>query len=131
MKKIVVIDDEIAVAKSGAAMLRFRGYSPEIATSGLEGIELVNRIDPQLVITDMRMPLVTGEDVFHALRASPRTFNIPVLIISAYGWEHCKEAGDAHLQKPFRVNELLRMVESLIAPLHDTECSQPPFALGR
>jgi CheY-like chemotaxis protein len=112
---IVVIDDEPAVANVIAMLLRNRGFQPEIAHSGQEGLILVNTVFPALVICDMRMPQMCGDEVVHHLRSTPHTAHIPVLIISAHTSELCDGVGDAFLQKPFQLKELEDTVDSLIA----------------
>lgn len=117
MSTILIIDDVADVAEAIAGMLQFGGYSAEIATSGVDGLEMANRLNPQLVICDMHMMPLSGVEVFCALRASPSTSNIPVLMVSGSDHNGCESIGDAQLRKPFLGDELLRVVERLIAPV--------------
>lgn len=114
MSTILIIDDVADVAEAMAGMLSVGGFSTEIATSGVEGIEKANRLSPQLVICDMHMAPLSGVEVFCALRAGLNTNHIPVLMVSGSDIGVCDAIGDAQLRKPFFGDELLRVVEALI-----------------
>ncbi len=113
--RVVVIDDEPAVAKMTAFALSSQGFATEFATSGPAGLKLVQDTLPDAVVCDVRMPDLDGEQVVEQLRADPRTQKIPVLFLS--GQCHPGEIthGDAFMQKPFHLKELAATVARLIA----------------
>jgi CheY-like chemotaxis protein len=115
MHRIVVIEDEQIVARVISTVLIRAGYAVETAGSGLDGVTLVENLEPQLVLCDMRMPDISGFEVVHRLKKNPRTANIPVLILSAYSSESLAGLGNAQLQKPFAVPDLLKTVATLLA----------------
>jgi len=71
--------------------LEERGHSVESATNGEEALALVKRIRPDIIITDMQMPKMSGTELITALNAQPETANIPIIILAG------KNSGfDAH-----------------------------------
>lgn len=62
--------------------LEERGYTVESATNGEEALAIVNRIHPDIVITDMQMPKMTGTELITALKAQPGTADIPIVIVA-------------------------------------------------
>lgn len=71
--------------------LEVRGHSVESATNGEEALTIVKRIHPDIIITDMQMPRMTGTELITALKAQPETAKIPIIIVAG------KNSGfDAH-----------------------------------
>jgi len=62
--------------------LEERGYTVESATNGEEALPIVNRIHPDIIITDMQMPKMTGTELITALKAQPETAKIPIVIVA-------------------------------------------------
>ena len=80
---VLVVDDEANVRKVIAALLEQAGYAASAASSAEEALELVRSLDPDLVLTDLRMPAMDGLDLLAHLR---RSFpEIPVVLLTAHG----------------------------------------------
>lgn len=112
MAHIVVIDDEDIVAEACAAVLRRAGYQVSVAHDGESGLSLVLKVLPDVVISDIRMPGISGQELVCILKAQSATTHIPVLLMSG----HCQaeeNSCDAFLAKPFVVQEFLRTVQHL------------------
>ena len=62
--------------------LEERGYTVESATNGEEALPVVRRIRPDIIITDMQMPRMTGTELITALKAQPDTADIPIVIVA-------------------------------------------------
>jgi CheY-like chemotaxis protein len=62
--------------------LEERGYTVESATNGEEALPIVKRIHPDIIITDMQMPKMTGTELITALKAQPETADIPIVIVA-------------------------------------------------
>jgi CheY-like chemotaxis protein len=62
--------------------LEERGYTVESATNGEEALPIVRRIHPDIIITDMQMPKMTGTEFITALKAHPETADIPIVIVA-------------------------------------------------
>jgi CheY-like chemotaxis protein len=113
MTRVVVIDDELAVAEVIAAILAAHGFEARIATSGTDGITLVNRTAPDAVVCDMRMPGLGGHEVTLLLKAQPSTSHIPVVIVTGDCEAEFHGMGDAFLLKPLDFTHLVNTVRAL------------------
>jgi Nif-specific regulatory protein len=117
--KILVIDDTPLNVKLLADILSAKGYLILTASSGEEGLAVVEREDPDLVLLDVVMPGMTGYDVCRKIRECPQTAVLPVVLITALNPEQERinglEAGaDDFLGKPINQAELLARVRSLL-----------------
>lgn len=93
-------------------------YNVYIASNGEEGISLVHRINPQVVITDLMMPKMDGFELSKIMKSDIKTSHIPIIIISALGTLHkvqsLKDGADIFIEKPFDINFLKEQVKNLI-----------------
>src|SRR3954463_13070891 len=80
VQTIAVIEDELSIAQAVAARLRSEGYVVELADDGPSGVELVERIDPDLVLLDVMLP---GFDGLEVCRRIQRDRWIPVIMMTA------------------------------------------------
>ncbi len=124
--RILVVDDTPANVRLLADLLAVKGYAVSTASGGREALERVAREAPDLVLLDVMMPDVNGYEVCRAIRASPGTAALPVVMVTALdaGEERLKglEAGaDDFLSKPVNQVELVARVRSLlrVKRLHD------------
>jgi threonine synthase len=84
IRKVVVIEDNPDAGRLIKRILQARGnYEVHLAEGGAEGIVLVERFKPDLVITDLMMPDVDGFKVIDALKADPRTHDVPIIVLTA------------------------------------------------
>ncbi|HSD67617.1 MAG TPA: response regulator [Vicinamibacteria bacterium] len=118
---IVVADDDPAIRRLWMTALRQAGYRPIEATTGREVLELMRAVLPELVVLDLRMPELTGQEVLTALRHSPTLSHTPVLVVSGHLDDIVgRDLGlniVARLAKPLDVATFLRAVErALTAP---------------
>jgi len=115
VKSILVIEDNALLADLIAEVLQEEGYHVAVASDGQDGLQKLPQVKPDLVITDLMMPRVSGEEFCKTIQANPRFSSIPVLLMTARE-EHmlrlkCKY--DAFLAKPFDLYHLLGLVDSL------------------
>ena len=78
----LVVDDSMLIRHTVCRFLEERGYTVESATNGEEALPIVKRIRPDIIITDMQMPKMTGTELITALKAQPETADIPVVIVA-------------------------------------------------
>ena len=83
MKTILVVDDELANAEVMSLILEEEGYRVFCASNGRHGLERVAEVRPDLVVLDFMMPIMNGADMAKALRASPQTRHIRILMNSS------------------------------------------------
>jgi len=113
MPTVVVIDDQVEVAEVIAAILSASGFEAAIATSGRDGITLVNKTAPSAVVCDMRMPGLGGHEVTLVLKAQPATSHIPIVLVTGNCEEEFHGMGDAFLTKPVDFAHLVQTVRQL------------------
>lgn len=112
MKRILVIEDEPAMRGNLRDILDLEGYQPLLASQGREGVELVRREKPDLVLCDVMMPVMDGYKVLETLRSYPETAQIPFIFLTAKGEHADIRAGmnlgaDDYLVKPVKIDDLL------------------------
>ncbi|HSS02770.1 MAG TPA: response regulator [Kofleriaceae bacterium] len=118
-KLVLLADDSPLIHRHTVPILEDEGYEVRSAGDGAEAIELARRIAPDLVITDVEMPLVDGYGVCKALKADAATAHVPVLICSSLGEAADLERGfdagaDDYLVKPVLPEELSTRVRALV-----------------
>jgi CheY-like chemotaxis protein len=117
--KILIVDDEPHMLRVTEFSLRRGGYQLIIGRNGREAIELADREQPALIVMDVLMPELDGLGALRLLKQSPKTANIPVIMLTARG--HVMTRQDAEdsgaslfLTKPFSPNQLLTEAKRLI-----------------
>jgi CheY-like chemotaxis protein len=117
---IVAIDDEMEFTKTIAQYFNPRGYTVHVAMSGTSGLELVEARRPDVVLIDLKMPGLDGDEVLALIR---RTYpKMPVIVITAYSDEgHTRErvlanGAFAHFEKPISsMRHLAETIEQALA----------------
>ena len=78
----LVVDDSMLIRHTVCRFLEERGHSVESASNGEEALPIVKRIHPDIIITDMEMPKMSGTELITALKAQPETADIPIIIVA-------------------------------------------------
>jgi CheY-like chemotaxis protein len=111
-KPILVVDDEALVLESVRMTLVHYGYSVDTATSGIEALAKLQCTDFGLVVTDCKMPNMTGDQLAAEVKRQwPR---LPVLLLTGYPPERIPEGVDGIVLKPFSVRSLRGIIYSLL-----------------
>jgi CheY-like chemotaxis protein len=115
--RLLVVDDEEAVAVGLAAVLRARGYAVETAFDGRQVLErMACDPMPDLVVLDFSMPELDGEEVMRRLRADPRTQGVPLLLATASSIDLATmQRASGLLRKPYPREMLVGMIDRLLA----------------
>jgi DNA-binding NtrC family response regulator len=111
--KVLVVDDESSILDSLRILLRNEGFAPVTAHGGKQGLEQLNQVDPDIVLTDVRMPAVSGLDILSAARQHDA--DLPVILMTAQATlqsavQAVNEGAFYYIQKPFRNDELLAIL---------------------
>lgn len=119
-KLILVADDDQHILDLLSYNLEQSGYAVVTASDGEKAMGAARRHNPSLIILDMLMPGLGGEEVCRRLKAVPATAGIPVIILSAISDDAdralaLKNGADAYFTKPFSVRDLLERVRSCAA----------------
>lgn len=115
-RTIVVIDDEPSVQEVVRAYLERDGYLVHVATSGGQGLALAESVRPSLIILDLMLPDIAGEEICSDIRARS---DVPILMLTAKASEDERVAGlargaDDYLTKPFSPRELVARVQAIL-----------------
>jgi CheY-like chemotaxis protein len=78
----LVVDDSMLIRYTVCRFLEERGFTVESATNGLEALTILERVHPELIVTDMQMPKMSGGELITALKKNPKTAGIPVIIVA-------------------------------------------------
>ena len=120
MAKILIAEDERDIRDLVAFTLRFAGHEVFAASNGEEAVELAPRVNPDLILMDVRMPRMTGYEACKILKADPDLKDIPVVFLSAKGQENEIQQGldsgaEDYLLKPFAPDQLTARVKVILA----------------
>jgi CheY-like chemotaxis protein len=78
----LVVDDSMLIRYTVCRSLEERGFTVESATNGVEALEIISRVRPDVIVTDMQMPKMSGSELITALKKNPETSNIPIIIVA-------------------------------------------------
>jgi len=115
-KTVLFIDDEVDLQELVKITLRSRGYNVEIASNGIEGLEKLKIIKPDLIILDLNMPEMGGVEFYQRICVNDRP-EYPVLVLTARAnmEQLFRQFNiDGFMNKPFEIDELLKEVAVII-----------------
>jgi signal transduction histidine kinase/class 3 adenylate cyclase len=117
---ILMVDDNCDLRHYVAVILKEQQYLTILARNGAEGFQMAQKYQPDLIVADLMMPLVSGLDLIRMVRESENLKGIPVILLTAKVDEDTRVEGveqgaDAYLGKPFNDRELLALVHNLLA----------------
>lgn len=113
MARVLLVDDEPEILEAWSFALGYAGYEVDCARNGQEALCAVETHLPDLVVTDLMMPVMSGEDLCRALRGSPAWRDIPILLHSS-ARIGTSELWDAVLRKPAHMETFLQTADRLI-----------------
>jgi DNA-binding response OmpR family regulator len=119
-KLILCIEDEQEMIDLIRLILSRRGFEIRGANGGKEGLEIIRRDHPDLVLLDLMMPKMDGWEVYQQMKADEATRNIPVIVVTAKAQSIDKVLGlhiakvDDYIAKPFSPQELLTSVDNVL-----------------
>ncbi|HUX32716.1 MAG TPA: sigma-54 dependent transcriptional regulator [Gemmatimonadaceae bacterium] len=112
--RVLVVDDESGILESLNILLRNEGFEPYLARGGKQGLEMLGAVSPEIVLTDIRMPSVSGVEILAAARqADP---DMPVILMTAQAtlqsaMQAVNEGAFYYIQKPFRNDEMIAILK--------------------
>ena len=119
MSRILVVEDESAIAELISINLRHAGFEVTLAASAASAQYEVDRVLPDLVVLDWMLPGQSGVALARQWRSTARTKELPVIMLTARAEEGDKIAGldagaDDYVTKPFSTNELLARIRAVL-----------------
>ena len=82
-KVALVVDDSMLIRYSICRFLEARGFAVEAAVNGAEAVELLARVRADLIVTDMRMPKMSGSEFISALKSKEETSGVPIIVVTS------------------------------------------------
>jgi CheY-like chemotaxis protein len=105
----LVVDDSMLIRYTVCRFLEGRGFAVESATNGVEALQILQRVPPDLIVTDMNMPKMSGSELITALKQNPKTANIPIIIVAgrASGFDQKEKRSDFVIYKDIDIESQL------------------------
>lgn len=106
---VLLVDDSMVIRHTVSRFLEERGYTVVCASNGVEALGILKRLKPALVITDMQMPAMGGSELIGALKGSPETASIPILVLTGVssGFDRKETRAEFTIFKDIEVQEQL------------------------
>jgi len=120
IKQILCIEDEPEMVDLIRLILNRRGFVVKGATGGIEGLEMIRKEIPDLVLLDLMMPDMDGWEVYQQMKADEKTRHIPVIVVTAKAQSIDKVLGlhiakvDDYIAKPFSPKDLLSSIDKIL-----------------
>lgn len=119
MKNILLVEDSQAEREYLSSILASNGISVTVACDGIEALEQIANLSPDLILLDIVMPRMNGYEVCRRLKSDPKTQNVPVIMCSLKKQEFdfywgMKQGADAYLSKPIKETELISTIKQLL-----------------
>ena len=119
MSNVLVVEDSAPQREMISELLAKSGMSVAVATDGVEALEQVKALQPDIVVLDIVMPRKNGYEVCREIKSDPSTQHVPVIICSSKGEDFdkywgMKQGADAYIAKPFQPTELVGTVKQLL-----------------
>lgn len=113
--RILVIEDDIDQMRVLVRTLQGAGFQVVQAYGGPDALRKIRAQRPDLILTDLSMPQMSGAEVIRAVKGDPKTRDIPCVAVTAHMWdylaEHAGQAGcDGWISKPFKASRLLEEI---------------------
>lgn len=118
--RVLYVEDEKDLQVLMTSMLQFLGYEITCADNGKMGIEKAEEWKPDVILMDVRMPVMNGPEAIAILRSKPDTKNTPIYVVSAYNdavtRDACKQAGaDDFFTKPIDIEKIDAAIKTVLA----------------
>ena len=114
--KILLKDDEIDLVETVKLRLQTNDYEVKVAYDGHQALESLGDFKPDLIILDLKLPLMSGEEVYKLLKLSPVAEKVPVILFTASkeDVETLKIGAEGFIKKPFESKDLLETIQKLL-----------------
>jgi DNA-binding response OmpR family regulator len=119
MKNILLVEDTAHLAEEILDVLRLEGFNARVASGGMQALAFINETRPDLIITDLLMPVIDGFQLIERIRSMDSLKAIPIIILSAKASEEDKARGiqagaDYFLVKPCKSHQLIEAIKTLL-----------------
>jgi two-component system cell cycle response regulator DivK len=124
LAKILIVEDNALNVKLFCDLLAAHGHQPEAVTDSRQAMDAAHELSPDLVITDIQLPHVTGLDLIRMIRADEQLSEVPIMAVTAYSAhgdeDRIRAAGaQAYVSKPISVMRFAETVDTLLKQGND------------
>ena len=121
MARILIVEDNALNIKLFCDLLAAHGHEPQAVTDSRQALEAARDFSPDLVITDIQLPHVSGLDLIRMVRDDEKLREVPIMAVTAYATagdeERIRGAGaESYVTKPISVARFVAEVDALLAP---------------
>ena len=123
----LVVDDSMLIRYTVCRFLEERGFAVESATNGLEALQILERVHPDLIVTDMSMPKMTGGELIDALKSKSETASIPLIIVAgrASGFKENETRANFWIYKDIDLqSQLEKALDAVMGKSHNQGAGQ-------
>lgn len=118
-KKILIVEDDVHLAGITKLILEKKGYDASIADNGEAGLTAARRDNPDLIILDLCLPKIKGEEVCREIRRDEKMGATPIIMVTAKDLDADRIIGrvigaNSYMTKPFEMANLLKEIDKLI-----------------
>jgi CheY-like chemotaxis protein len=113
----LVVDDSMLIRHTVCRFLEERGFAVESATNGQEALETLKRVRPDIIITDIQMPRMSGTELITAVKADHALAQIPIVIVAGRqsGFEHTEKRANYTIFKDIDIeDQLAKALQALL-----------------
>jgi PAS domain S-box-containing protein len=134
--RVLVVDDQAENRLLVVKMLEAAGFNPHEAVNGVEAIQSTLAWKPDLILMDIRMPIMDGYEAMRRIKASNEGRNIPIIAVTASAFTNDEqdslEAGaNAYIRKPFKDTELFKAIETCLGIQYDYAEETSPASIPK
>jgi len=119
----LVVDDSMLIRYTVCRSLEERGFTVESATNGAEALQILERVRPNVIVTDMQMPKMSGSELITALKQNPETADIPIIIVAgrASGFDEKEKRANFAIYKDIDIQcQLGKALDAVMGKGHGT-----------
>ena len=121
MARILIVEDNALNIKLFCDLLAAHGHEPQAVTDSRQALDAARDFSPELVITDIQLPHVSGLELIRMIRKDEKLGHVPIMAVTAYATsgdeERIRTAGaESYVTKPISVARFVAEVDSLLAP---------------
>lgn len=124
-KCVLIVEDNPLNMKLFSAMIVAQGYDVVQAVNGSDGLDLAQRVHPDLIIMDIQLPGMSGLEITHTLKTADATRDIPIIATTAFALRGDKEkilasGCDEFMAKPIAITQFLELIDDFMAGVRGT-----------
>ena len=118
--RVLYVEDAEVIRDTISRLLQLSGYQVAYAKNGQEGVEMALRWKPDVVLMDLRMPVMDGYKAIQEIRLNSQTSHLPIFVVSAWSSQREREqarlaSADEFFVKPPDLNRLIEAIENAVA----------------